>query len=666
MNIDMFAVQNKSGGEQLAFDTTKALSSRIDVVKMEFLEADTVSWQELFQGFDKLYAITYSSGIGFVCELLNMFAYSEIIFGSEEVMSYSMQEVIAYQLKAIERIRANMSKAKLDLVSKINESSLKMYVARKKISHEKIYLLEASDGRKRTIFGSANMSQAAFMGIQRENICYINGDKAFDWYMDSFEKFKADCSDDITVSALTTADDSDNLEEIPVMKTVRVKKALVIEPQNELREDVRFALDVKNLARKLSPFVPKADKKGKIMLVPENVIATRRRVVEAKVQEKELRSEYPRLIVNIDEGNAVLNDIQLDLRPDSASITNDVELFIQYMTGYERFHGDVSGMQSRYFEFANWFFTTPFMATIRNIAVKYNQNLLPYPVFGLLYGQSKAGKTSFLETLLKMMIGQKPKISAPNFTRSAIEGLKQDVMGAPIIVDDLTQTRFSQHAIETIKNDDFGVSDDLWHYPAVVISANEDVKAVAPEVIRRTVICRVQAGLKNTELMKSNIVRRVQKDIGTAFYREYLRHMLEEMPAHIDALKDDEAAGAPDILAASSVIICNIMKEHYVGEIPFYIRPLTLDDYFSERVTGAYAMKTIQNAWAVNKKAFVVNKKLNQLRYNAGQTWEADRIIKELPEDLVARKVREYIVMELDKACDFFGIGFKRRGWFGI
>lgn len=204
------------------------------------------------------------------------------------------------------------------------------------------------------------------------------------------------------------------------------------------------------------------------------------------------------------------------------------------------------------------------------------------------------------------------------------------------------------------------------HYPAVVISANEDVKAVAPEVIRRTVICRVQAGLKNTELMKSNIVRKVQKEIGTAFYREYLRRMLEEIPEHIDALKDDEAAGAPDILAASSVIICNIMKEHYEGEIPFYIRPLTLDDYFSERVTGAYAMKTIKDAWSVSRKAFVVDKRLNQLRYNAGQTWEADRIIKELPEDLVARRAREYVVMELDKACDFFGISFKRGGFFGI
>lgn len=122
-----------------------------------------------------------------------------------------------------------------------------------------------------------------------------------------------------------------------------------------------------------------------------------------------------------------------------------------------------------------------------------------------------------------MMIGQKAKLSAPEFTRSNIESLKRIVKGAPIIVDDLTNTRFSQHAIETIKNDSFGVAEQLTHYPAVVISANEDVKAVAQEIIRRTVICRVQAGLTNTEVMRSSVVRTVQREIGTAFYREYLR-----------------------------------------------------------------------------------------------------------------------------------------------
>lgn len=127
-------------------------------------------------------------------------------------------------------------------------------------------------------------------------------------------------------------------------------------------------------------------------------------------------------------------------------------------------------------------------------------------------------------------------------------------------MDDLTNTRFSQHAIETIKNDSFGVAEQLTHYPAVVISANEDVKAVAQEIIRRTVICRVQAGLTNTEVMRSSVVRTVQREIGTAFYREYLRKMMEIIPDLQENMKDETAENAPDILAESSRVLGDLQR----------------------------------------------------------------------------------------------------------
>lgn len=657
--LSLFDIPDSPG--QL-FEGKSEQPGQLDVVHMDFIEAESLSWQELFSGFDRLYAITYSSGIGFIYALLKKFQYAEVIFGCEDVMSFNLQEVMAYQMKMIERLRTTSGKAGVDLISRIDDQTLRMFVARQKLSHEKIYLLEAEDGRKRVVMGSANMSYAAFSGQQRENICYLDGDKAFEWYKNSFEALMDTSSDNISRAALSIADDGEHLNEIPVFQTVKVKKAMVIEPTGDVKDEVRFSLDVKHLAGKLGSYVPKQDKKGKTVLSPENVLQTRKRVVEANIKEKELRSEYPQLVIDIELARVTMNDVVLDLNPTPDEITNDVGLFVEYMEGYEKFHGDITGMQMKYYAFANWFFASPFMASMRNMAVKYNQNLLPYPVFGLVYGKSKAGKTSFLETLLKMMIGQKTKIAAPEFTRSSIDGLKRTVKGAPIIVDDLTQTRFNQHAIETIKNDDFGVAENILDYPAVVISANEDVKAVAPEVTRRTVLCHVQAGLKNTEIMKTSIVRRVQKNIGTAFYREYLRRMLIMLPDLIDKLKEDESEAAPDILEVSAVTIHDIISEHFNGELPHFIRRLTLDDYFSEKVTGSQVIKTIRTAWEINKTAFEVNKKHAQLRYNAGQTWEADRIIKELPEDLEAHKSREWIVMDLDAACKFFNIDFRKHG----
>lgn len=653
-NLSLFHMAEESQ-EQMELPS----SGKLDVVKMEFSGAQTLSWPSLFSGFDTLHAITYSSGIGFVYELLALFEQAEVIFGCDEVISYSLQEVMAYQCKMVERMRETAGKMKVNLVSRIDNGTLRFFVAHTVLSHEKIYLLSAKDGRKRVIMGSANMSFAAFNGHQRENICYIDGEEAYQWYFHCYNQLRDESTDQIAKESLLCADDGENLEELPIARTIRTKKALVLQPVETVKDEVRFVLDVKNLAAKLAPSVPKPDKKGKLMLSPEKIKMIRRQVVSSKIKEKELQSEYPQLEVFPDEAIVSLNGTKLDLNPAKEDIKKDGLLFLTYMNGYEKFHGDVTGMQRRYFEFANWFFCSPFMACMRHMAVRYNQNLLPYPVFGLVYGQSKAGKTSFLETLLKMMIGQKTKLSAPDFTRSSIENLKRTVKGAPIIVDDLTNARFNQHAIETIKNDDFGVVENLVHYPAVVISANEDVKAVAPEVIRRTVICRVQAGLTNTEVMRSSVVRTVQREIGTAFYREYLHRMVTIVANLLEEIKNDASESAPDLLAASSHVLLAMLSD-CTDTLPPYVRPLTLEDYFSEKVTGRYAMTTIRNAWKTSRTSFEISERANELRYNAGAPWEADRILKELPETLEAHKSRDWVVMNLEEARNFFTVPFKK------
>ncbi len=227
-------------------------------------------------------------------------------------------------------------------------------------------------------------------------------------------------------------------------------------------------------------------------------------------------------------------------------------------------------------------------------------------------------------------------------------------------MDDLTNTRFNQHAVETIKNETFGISDHLLFYPAVVISANEDVKVVAQEITRRTVICRVQAGMTNTQVMRSNVVRTVQREMGTAFYREYLRRMFDIVPDLLEELKDDNSESAPDILAASSEVLMGIFSDFADQELPFYIRSLTLDDYFSEKVTGSYVIKAIRNAWETSRSSFEIVERSNELRYNAGAPYEAERIIKELPETLVARKSRDWVIMDLEAAREFFNLPFAK------
>ena len=581
-------------------------------------------------------------------------------------MNYDLHEIMAYQQRTIEKIRDTASSNKIDLVKRIDDGVLKMFVADKKLSHEKLYLLVANDGRKRVVTGSANMSYSAFKGLQRENIVYIDGDKAFDWYFQQYEELKTNSTSEITRTALGVEDFIEGIEELPIFKKVKVQKAMIIEKENLSTDNVRFVFSVDDLSKQYKKSIPPADRKGKVFLSPEKIVETRRRLIENKRIDQEMRSEYPALVLDYDNKRAILNDSIIDLYPDPEYIRRDVSLFIEYMNGYEKFYGNVAEMQSKYYAFAVWFLTSPFMAAMRITAERNNRPQLPYPVFGLIYGKSKAGKTSFLETLLKMMIGQKTKLVAPDFTRTNIDSLKRVVKGAPIIVDDLNQSRFSTHAIEMIKNDDFGVLENNESFPAVVISANEDVKAVAPEIIRRTVICHVQAGLTNREVMRDRIVRKVQSNIGTALYREFLRRMFDVIPSLIDELMDQTIEYNPDILEEASSVFHEILAEYCEGELPSFIRKLSLDDYFGEKITSSQAIDTIRRAWMINKKAFIYDKKQNTLTYNAGQNWDASYIVKELPEDLEAKQSRELVVFDIDKASSFFEIDFKKEfSWIG-
>lgn len=650
----------KTFDQDSMFDRQVKNINKLDIVKLDYCEAQSLTWEELFSGFDKLYAITYSSALGFISELIKLFEYTEIVFGYEGVIDYNIQEIMAFQQKIIEVIQEMTSKASINLIERIGDGKLSLYVADKKISHEKIYLLEANDGRKRVVMGSANMSYAAFGGYQRENIAYIDGDQGFDWYYQQYLELKKSSTSEISKSALTIMDFIERIDELPIFKKVKVHKAMIIEKDNRNSDDVRFVLSVDELAKKLKSSIAPADRNGKVLLSTEKVVAIRRRIIENQKLDQEKRSEYPALVLDVDNKRAILNDIELDLKPDPEEIKKDVSLFIEYMNGYEKFYGNVKEMQSKYYSFAVWFLTTPFMAIMRITAERNNRPQLPYPVFGLIYGKSKAGKTSFLETLLKMMIGQKTKLVAPDFTRTNIDALKRTVKGAPIIVDDLNQVRFNSHAIEMIKNDDFGVLENNEYFPAVVISANEDVKAVAPEIIRRTVICHVQAGLTNREVMRDRVVRKVQSNIGTALYREFVRRMFEVVPSLIDELMDEDADFSSDILEESSNIFYEILEEYSSQKLPGYVRKLSLDDYFGEKITSSQAIDTIRRAWMANKKAFIFDKKQNTLTYNAGQNWDAGYIVKELPEDLEAKQSRELVVFDIDKASTFFDIDFRK------
>lgn len=143
----------------VANKTTKAKVSistqALNVVKAVYADTVETNWEELFDGFDRLYAITFSSGIEFVNKVINKFSYAEVVFGCEKIIANDIAAIMSVQIDSVQRLAK--SKSAGNLANRLDDGSLQLYVSRDTKSHEKIFILESADHKRvRVITGSAN------------------------------------------------------------------------------------------------------------------------------------------------------------------------------------------------------------------------------------------------------------------------------------------------------------------------------------------------------------------------------------------------------------------------------------------------------------------------------------------------------------------------------
>ena len=120
-------------------------TKKLRVVEAEFKNIYTMNWEDLFQGFDELYAITYSSGIDFISRVLPNFRYAEIIFGCEAVLEDDVAMIMSVQFSQLKFI-SNHKSAKM-LAERLENETLDEMLQR--------LSLECMEFRSCTVFWSA-------------------------------------------------------------------------------------------------------------------------------------------------------------------------------------------------------------------------------------------------------------------------------------------------------------------------------------------------------------------------------------------------------------------------------------------------------------------------------------------------------------------------------
>lgn len=437
----------------VANKTTKAKvnisTQALNVVKAVYADTVETNWEELFDGFDRLYAITFSSGIEFVNKVINKFSYAEVVFGCEKIIANDIAAIMSVQIDSVQRLAK--SKSAGNLANRLDDGSLQLYVSRDTKSHEKIFILESADHKRvRVITGSANMSASAFCGIQRENIVCFDDEAAFSHYKVLFETFKETYSDNVSYKAVVnTMNQEDylkeNIKEVPVFQSIEKQKLVFLEqaqPEDEVEYEI--VADVKKMQELVKPIMPKMPvQANRIVVAAEPMRVFGKRYTEVRRVAAEAVKQLPKLHIDYDAGTMTFNDENIDLNPNLSEVAKNIKSIQKFFSGMDYFYGDVEQAKKDYFKYMTWYLATPFMAYLRYFASRNNYDTKLFPMYGVIYGDSNGGKTTFIKFLVKLMSGETVKMNTTeDFTATRIDGLKRVCEGLPLNIDDLAKTQF--------------------------------------------------------------------------------------------------------------------------------------------------------------------------------------------------------------------------------
>lgn len=421
----------------------------------------------------------------------------------------------------------------------------------------------------------------------------------------------------------------------------------------------------------VKPIVPKMPVQGnRIVVASEPMRVFTKRYTEVRRVAAEAVKQLPKLHIDYDAGTMTFNDENIDLNPNLSEVAKNIKSIQKFFSGMDYFYGDVEQAKKDYFKYMTWYLATPFMAYLRYFASRNNYDTKLFPMYGVIYGDSNGGKTTFIKFLVKLMSGETVKMNTTeDFTATRIDGLKRVCEGLPLNIDDLAKTQFQNHSERVIKNDEWGISDRLVNYPAVSITSNK-ITSLTKDLSKRAIICRIGAKIDNERGAKnSKRVNESMSELTTAFYGEYVRRMLVCIDEMTTEMRENANGKEyfPDIFHASSSVIADIFEACGI-DLPDYVRILYYNDYMGDESIGRAAIEKIELAWQADPSKFRVDKKQNRLIYSYppdGPWYELKYIADELPNSLEAEiSGGNQLIMNYEQAQELFGIKFRR--WLGI
>src|ERR1700737_1682552 len=422
----------------------------LTVFRAELIGREGATWEELFAGFTRLRAITFSSSIEFLVRLADRLDDAEIVFGSESILSkehlalaqasqtvsaYGFADALADHKALTEALARLLGRGGRTLLTRVVAGSLRFRLLRGRPSHEKLYLLSGHAGW-RVVTGSANLSLAAFEGRQQESYRPFDGEPAWALFDGHYQR---DWRDSVAIEpdALVTvqADGGEAarttplaLEEVPIVRVLNAGAAPVDPPARP--QPTGFAAEALRaasvLGTELKELALPKDKSGRSVVNA----ATALRVLRswrARPLAEASEDRIPRGEIDFSTGMVALEGVpwlRVDEAVPVAEVAHDARILSQYLSSFLSFFGNASGAVEVYWAFLAWLYAAPTAPYFRQASVPVGIDPWVYPVYAVLFGRSSGGKTVFTRVAARSMFGFEKMIPSGQFTPNRPLGLR--------------------------------------------------------------------------------------------------------------------------------------------------------------------------------------------------------------------------------------------------
>ena len=377
--------------------TSSKKNKKLRVVRVVDYVVEEVDPVSLLKGFKELRAVTFSSSLSMLKKL------SELGFSKVNLV-ISLSEDFK-EAKELHLVRLLTEEG--DEVSKV-VPQLDFEVRYFPKSHSKFYLLQREDGTKRLILGSLNFSVSAWSGRQQEEVLYSDNPDLIEFYEGIFNEIWSSSKEVVDSKSVNRelkrkglSVNIENLELTP--DNLEVVKQL---------HDLTVGVTIKNLVASVNPKVLKAqadEEKKKLSQIHASIsrIASMKEnllVSSAEKVSKLLSEDQGEITKSLtyEKGKWLLSGV-LAITADKRDQAIENLAVLKEILKLVKEHGGTEETVSNILESIIFSFSGSYLW-----AVRQREENLPesFPVFGILAGTSKAGKSLTLSIISMLTHGE--------------------------------------------------------------------------------------------------------------------------------------------------------------------------------------------------------------------------------------------------------------------